>query len=178
MAHNPTTKVDKNFLSGVFNAVDADGSGSISAKELQKALSNGQWTPFNPDTVRLMIGMFDSKGKQTIDYEEFSSLWQYVSEWQHCFRSYDKDNNGTIDRNELKDALTSFGYRLSDKFYALLIKKFDRTGRGTVAFDDFIQACVTLQTLTNAFRQFDTNQNGWIDLNYEQFLTLVFSLKH
>jgi Ca2+-binding EF-hand superfamily protein len=37
------------------------------------------------------------------------------------------------------------GYRLSDRFYDLIIKKFDRQGKGTVAFDDFIQACVSIQ---------------------------------
>lgn len=42
-------------------------------------------------------------------------------------------------------ALTSFGYRLSDRFYDLLVRKFDRSGRGTVAFDDFIQCCVVIQ---------------------------------
>ena len=42
-------------------------------------------------------------------------------------------------------ALTNFGYRLSDQFYGLLIRKFDRTGRGNIAFDDFIQCCVVMQ---------------------------------
>ena len=37
------------------------------------------------------------------------------------------------------------GYRLSDAFYNLLVRKFDRQGRQTVAFDDFIQCCVVLQ---------------------------------
>lgn len=37
------------------------------------------------------------------------------------------------------------GYRLSDRFYDLVIRKFDRQGTGTVAFDDFIQACVSIQ---------------------------------
>ena len=37
------------------------------------------------------------------------------------------------------------GYRLSDNFYQLVIKKFDRSGRGLIGFDDFIQACVTIQ---------------------------------
>lgn len=73
--------------------------------------------------------------------------------------------------------LIVLGYRLSDRFYDLLIKKFDRTGRGTVAFDDFIQACVSIHTLTNAFRQFDHAQNGQITIGYEEFLHLVFSLK-
>lgn len=36
--------------------VDRDRSGYISADELQAALSNGTWSPFNPETVRLMIG--------------------------------------------------------------------------------------------------------------------------
>ncbi len=36
--------------------VDKDRSGFITAAELQTALSNGTWTPFNPETVRLMIG--------------------------------------------------------------------------------------------------------------------------
>lgn len=38
-------------------SVDKDRSGYISADELQQALSNGTWDPFNPETVRLMIGM-------------------------------------------------------------------------------------------------------------------------
>ena len=75
------------------------------------------------------------------------------------------------------DFYSSLGYRLSDRFYDLLIRKFDRTGRGTVAFDDFIQSCVSIQTLTNAFRQFDRLQNGEITIGYEDFLSLVFSLK-
>lgn len=31
-------------------------SGQISVDELQRALSNGTWNPFNPETCRLMIG--------------------------------------------------------------------------------------------------------------------------
>ena len=119
------------------------------------------------------------------------------SKYKFIFRRFDLDGSGTIDQHELKTALRSFGksehsahqivnifrlrffsgYRLSDRFYELLIRKFDRTGRGTVAFDDFIQACVSIQTLTNAFRQYDRQQNGQITINYEDFLTLVFSLK-
>ena len=46
-------------------------------------------------------------------------------------------------------AMTSFGYRLSDRFYDMLIRKFDRGGQGTVAFDDFIQCCVVIQVSTS-----------------------------
>lgn len=49
--------------------VDRDRSGHISADELQAALSNGTWTPFNKETVRLMIGMFDKQNTGTVSFQ-------------------------------------------------------------------------------------------------------------
>ncbi|CAB0033936.1 unnamed protein product [Trichogramma brassicae] len=167
----------RDFLWDVFRRVDKDNSGQISSDELQSALSNGTWTPFNPETVRLMIGMFDKKGSGTVNFEEFGALWKYVTDWQNCFRSFDRDNSGNIDKNELKTALTNFGYRLSEPIIDTLMRKYDRAGRGTIYFDDFIQLCVVLHTLTSAFRQFDTDMDGVITIHYEQFLGMVFNLK-
>jgi len=92
-----------------------------------------------------MIGMFDRDRNGTISFQEFGALWKYVQDWQTTFKSYDRDSSGAIDKGELKAALTSFGYRLSDRFYDLLVRKFDRSGRGVIAFDDFIQCCVVIQ---------------------------------
>ena len=92
-----------------YERVDKDRSGSINANELQQALSNGTWTPFNPETVRMMIGMFDRDNSSTITFDEFAALWKYVIDWQNCFRSFDRDNSGSIDKMELKQALTAFG---------------------------------------------------------------------
>lgn len=124
--------------------VDKDRSGFISADELQMALSNGTWTPFNPETVRLMIGMFDKHNRGTVSFDDFGALWKYVTDWQACFRSFDRDGSGNINVTELKDALSSFGYRLSEQVVSVMLKRFDRFGRGTILFDDFIQCCVVL----------------------------------
>ena len=53
--------------------------------------------------------MFDRKQSGAIDFQEFQALWKYVTDWQNCFRSFDRDNSGSIDRAELKTALTTFG---------------------------------------------------------------------
>jgi len=169
--------VDQQFLWNVFSQVDKDRSGQITAQELGQALSNGSWTPFNPETVRLMIIMFDRDQTGTIGFNEFSGLWKYVTDWQQCFRSFDRDQSGHIDFNELKQALTTFGYRLSDATVGMFLRKYDKQGKGVILFDDFIQLSVQLQSLTDAFRRFDTNQNGWINIHYEQFLSLVVGLK-
>ncbi|CAG8614282.1 17736_t:CDS:2 [Gigaspora rosea] len=142
-----------------FQAVDTDKSGVLTADELQKALING--IPFNIETVRLMMNMFDT-------------------DWKKCFAAFDTDNSGTVNFSELKTAMKTFGYNLSDNFISLLIKKYDKyagtknkTGKGDVTFDNFVQSCVTVKTLTDSFRRYDTDNDGWIMINYEQFLELV-----
>lgn len=46
--------------------------------------------------------MFDQDNSGAIEFNEFFALWQFVTDWQRTFRSYDQDNSGTIDRQELK----------------------------------------------------------------------------
>uniref|UniRef100_A0A673B7Y9 EF-hand domain-containing protein n=1 Tax=Sphaeramia orbicularis TaxID=375764 RepID=A0A673B7Y9_9TELE len=152
---------DQGFLWNIFQRVDKDRSGVISDSELQQALSNA---------------MFDRENKGGVNFNEFAGVWKYITDWQNIFRTYDRDNSGFIDKNELKQALTGFGYRLSDQFYGTLIEKFDRQRKGQVAFDDFIQCCIVLQRLTDVFRQYDTDQDGWIQVSYEQYLSMVFNI--
>jgi len=156
-----------------FKAVDTDGSGSLTTEELQKALINGDWSPFNIETVRLMMNMFDTDNTGTINFPEFAGLWRYIEDWKKCFQRFDTDGSGTINFTELKTALKTFGYNLSDQFISLLIKKYDKRGKGDVTFDNFVQSCVTIKTLTDSFRRFDTDNDGWIMISYEQFLELV-----
>lgn len=40
-------------------------------------------------------------------------------------------------------------------------------GNGDITFDNFVQACVTLSTLTKAFRSRDYETRGSIIVNYE-----------
>ncbi|XP_039698816.1 programmed cell death protein 6 isoform X3 [Pteropus medius] len=93
----------------------------------------------------------------------------------NVFQRVDKDRSGVISDSELQQALSN-GYRLSDQFHDILIRKFDRQGRGQIAFDDFIQGCIVLQRLTDIFRRYDTDQDGWIQVSYEQYLSMVFSI--
>ncbi|CAL1531560.1 unnamed protein product [Lymnaea stagnalis] len=157
-----------------FQSVDVDNSGKITATELQQALMNGNWSPFNPETCRLMIGMFDKDRSGTIDIHEFAALWKYIQDWKSCFDRFDADRSGNIDANELSNAFQTFGYRLSPQFSQVVVRVFDRNRGGyTINFDDFIQACVMLKSLTDKFREKDTNQTGQINIGYEEFLVMA-----
>ncbi|KIJ66094.1 hypothetical protein HYDPIDRAFT_130278 [Hydnomerulius pinastri MD-312] len=168
-----------------FSAVDTDRSGAITATELERALINGDWTPFDLDTVKLLMSLFDVDRSGTIGFNEFSGLWKYIKDWQNIFRHFDRDRSGSIDSGELRDALLQFGYNLSPQLLTLVQKKYDvkastTTYRGGpppgITFDRFVRACVVIKQLSEAFRRLDTDQDGWIQIDYDQFMHTVLSL--
>jgi Ca2+-binding EF-hand superfamily protein len=156
-----------------FQSVDADKSGRISMTELQQALTNANWTHFNPETCRLLIGLFDRDQSGQIDVNEFGALWQYITQWRGIFEQFDKDRSGFIDANELNTALTQMGFRVSPKFAQLVIYRYDPLARQRLTLDNFIQACVLVRTVTDTFRVKDTQMKGTIEISYEELLTMV-----
>ncbi|KAI8506566.1 Pho85/PhoA-like cyclin-dependent kinase pef1, partial [Branchiostoma belcheri] len=185
-------------LWGWFQTVDQDRSGSINATELRQALVNGNWSHFNPETCRLLIGMFDQNKDGTINIQEFAALWKYINDWKGCFDRFDTDRSGNIDAQELNNAFRTFGYSLvyserapgsqkvgpsgADRssqgsrnvgidvasFCGMIVTKFDRSSNRTINFDDFIQVCVMLKALTDKFQQKDVHRRGVIRINYEE----------
>ncbi|KAJ3077436.1 hypothetical protein HK102_005242, partial [Quaeritorhiza haematococci] len=150
-----------------FNDVDTDGNGHITGEELRQALINGDWTPFDLDTVQMMLNMFDRDMTGTIGFNEFQGLWKYICDWQKCFLQFDRDRSGSISRTELKQALTAFGYNVSEPVADMLVTKFAKRGAKEITFDKFIQICVTVRSLTDAFRRLDTDSDGWVNMNYD-----------
>lgn len=65
--------------------------------------------------------MFDRENKGGVNFNEFAGVWKYITDWQNIFRTYDRDNSGFIDKNELKQALTGFGEQQSMLVYLNLI---------------------------------------------------------
>jgi len=169
-----------------FSSVDADRSGAISATELQQALVNGDWSPFDLDTVKLLMAIFDTDRNGTIGFNEFSGLWRYVKDWQGVFRHFDADKSGSIDGQELANALKQFGYNLSPQLLHLLQAKYgaapkEAPGHGRhgaapgVSFDRFVRCCVVVKTLTESFQRLDTDRDGWVQINYDQFMQTVLA---
>jgi len=176
-----------------FSAVDSDRSGHISAPELQQALVNGDWTPFDLDTIKLLMTIFDTDRSGTIGFNEFTGLWRYIKDWQNVFRHFDADRSGSIDGQELANALKQFGYNLSPALLTLVEKKYDIKAGASAAvpaparpaygqpppgitFDRFVGACVVVKQVTEAFQKLDTDRDGWVQINYDTFMQTVLHL--
>jgi len=151
---------------------------------------NGDWTPFDLDTVKLLMSIFDSDRSGTIGFNEFAGLWKYVKDWQNVFKHFDADKSGSIDGQELNNALKQFGYNLNPQLLHLLEAKYDIKGvapavqqpghhgrqvQPGVSFDRFVRCCVVVKQLTESFQKVDTDRDGWIQIGYEQFMHIVLS---
>ncbi|RKO90257.1 hypothetical protein BDK51DRAFT_2427, partial [Blyttiomyces helicus] len=162
-----------------FIAVDADDSGSISPVELEQALINGDWSPFSPRTIMLLMSLFDPSKSGKIGFTEFTSLWRYVEQWKGIFKSFDADRSGTIDMKELMHALKAFGLNVNQKTAGLCVGKFTHgecvcAKDGTsITFDGFIASCVTVKKLSDAFIALDTDRDGWVNMSYDLFVDTV-----
>jgi peflin len=150
--------------------------------ELQSALVNGNFTKFDLDTVKMLMNIFDTDRSGTIGFNEFQGLWRYIKDWQNVFRHFDRDQSGSIEGHELSSALASFGYKFSPPILHLIEQKYASgpaaSGYGPppgITFDRFVRACVVVKTLTEAFQTVDTDRDGWIQINYEQFLKIVLT---
>ncbi|KAF2118597.1 hypothetical protein BDV96DRAFT_570238 [Lophiotrema nucula] len=172
----PRDANDREALWRLFGAVDKDASGALTEAELRTALVNGDWSPFDPHTVRMMIRMFDTDRSGSINFDEFCGLWGFLIAWRGLFDRFDKDHSGTISFQEFNEALVAFGYRLSTQFVTLLYRTYDRRGENAISFDLFVQACISLKRMTDVFKKYDEDRDGYITLSFEEFLTGAQSL--
>ncbi|XP_051892019.1 peflin [Pristis pectinata] len=159
-----------------FQSVDADRSGYITLKELKQALVNSNWSTFNDDTCYMLLNMFDRSKIGKIDLYGFSALWRFLQQWRTMFQQFDRDRSGTINPQELQQALSQMGYNLSPQFIQFLTSRYaQKPARSTIQLDSFIQICTQLQSTTDAFKEKDTNHSGNVRISYEDFLTLAVS---
>lgn len=134
---------------------------------------NGDWTSFDSQTVRMMIRMFDSDRNGTIGFDEFCGLWSFLASWRTLFDRFDVDRSGNISLSEFSDALVAFRYRLSPQFVELLFRTYDKRQEGVMSFDLFVQSCISLKRMTDVFKKYDDDRDGYITLSFEDFLSEI-----
>lgn len=122
------------------------------------------------------------------------------------FKHFDQDQSGSIEGGELSQALQQFGYNLSPKLLSLVQRKYGKPAMFPrhrhslsarpigpdpssataaksqyaappgITFDRFVRACVVIKQLSESFRKLDTDNDGWVQINYDQFMETVLQL--
>lgn len=173
----------------MFDKVDTDRLGFITAKELSAALLNFDRSPFSPTTIRLMIKLFStSPGGETsgtqLTFDQFVLLWKYLLAYKKLFIQADQNRLGDISFGEFQKILEQIGYKLSTDLVLHLFARFSSknggdpylVGVGKLKFDGFIELLVYLRKLTNVFKRYDKDFKGVATINFSDFLFEVSNL--
>eukprot|EP01025_Chloroclados_australasicus_P027070 TRINITY_DN2687_c0_g1_i3.p1 TRINITY_DN2687_c0_g1~~TRINITY_DN2687_c0_g1_i3.p1 ORF type:complete len:486 (-),score=84.59 TRINITY_DN2687_c0_g1_i3:272-1729(-) len=124
----------------LFKTIDADGSGTITVKELQDAIK--QWGHKIPvDEITKIMAAADVDGDGFIDYNEFvaATINQNQLEKEdliyRAFKEFDTDGSNTITVDELEKALEKFGIQDDTKD---LLAAADKNGDGQIDYQEFV----------------------------------------
>ncbi|KAJ9502404.1 hypothetical protein LTR99_001252 [Exophiala xenobiotica] len=176
---------DSADLFPLFRAANQSGTGLMTTTELGSALVNADFTPFDGSTISSLMRMFTTSPPNqpqgpTITFTEFESLWRFLAAWRTLFERFDEDGSGRISLGEFSKAMTAFGYRLSQPFVTVLYHTFnDRSpvlNQG-MSFDLFVQACISLKRMTDVFKKYDDDRDGYVTMSFEEFLTEILRLR-
>ncbi|KAI3405285.2 hypothetical protein KGF56_001916 [Candida oxycetoniae] len=175
-------------LRSVFEKVDVNKSGRISGKELSYALLNFDHTRFRDSTIKLMLNLFTNKhdptasassstssynSNKSLNFEQFVSLWKYLSAYKKLFVQADANKSGDISFGEFQKILEQIGYKLDIDLVLHLFSKYSIHEEGEVGrlkFDSFVELLVYLRKLTDIFKKYDKNLSGTATIEFSDFL--------
>jgi len=132
-------------LREVFNTLDSNGDGMLTVEEMRDGLSQAGLTEI-PADLQQAIENIDLDGNDRIDYSEFLSAAlekkHYMQEdacWK-AFNFFDRDGDGTISLEELRQALNSgrLEHEVSEEIVEQALREVDQNGDGLIDFQEFM----------------------------------------
>lgn len=128
-------------LKEMFNKIDTNNDGIVSVEELKAGLKlNSQLAE---SEVQMLIEAIDTNGKGTLDYGEFIAIslhLQRMANDEHlhkAFSYFDKDGNGYIEPDELRDALMEDGADDCTNVANDIFQEVDTDKDGRISFEEF-----------------------------------------
>lgn len=133
-------KKDIEKLRNMFESVDTDGDGELTVEELSQVLVNGMgyYKKKAMQQAAIIMEKCDTNGDGKLSFEEFSHVhasMQLSSDEMlihTCFSVMDENNDGTIEIQELQDAL-----KLDREEAEVVFKEADLNGDGVISFEEF-----------------------------------------
>ncbi|TDG99655.1 hypothetical protein EPR50_G00196020 [Perca flavescens] len=127
---------------------------------------------FTKEACRSMISLMDTDGSGKLGLTEFHVLWEKIKRYLTIFRQFDVDKSGTMSSYEMRMALDSAGFKLTNHLFQLIILRYTEADL-TLDFDNFVTCLVRLETMFKTFKTMDTDNDGVMCLNFNQWITLT-----
>ncbi|ONM22845.1 LRR receptor-like serine/threonine-protein kinase GSO1 [Zea mays] len=93
-----------------------------------------------------------------------------VDQYNQMFRTMDKDNDGNLSLEDLKEGFRINGHPVPEEEIKMLLQAGDIHGSGTLDCEEFVTVLLHIKKLSNdeylpkAFKFFDKDKNGFIEM--------------
>ncbi|KAI0207977.1 Calpain small subunit 1 [Lamellibrachia satsuma] len=137
-------------------------------------VSEFKFEGFAEDTCRGMVAMMDVDQSGKLGYDEFRILWSGVKLWKTVFKKFDKDQSGTFNSYELRQALRATGFTVSNATFNTLVMRYSHKD-GTMYFDDYLRCVIRMKTMFAIFADMKM-PSGKAEFSLDQFIqTTMYS---
>jgi len=161
-------------LQAWFSATDTDRSGSITANELASMPVMNK--PIGFVTAQALIKVFDKDYSGKIDFNEYVALNQFTNKMQAAFYQSDRDRSGSLDFQEIFNALVQAGFQLQFPTIQAICSKYDPSRTGRISADSFVQICAQLASIRSIFEWNDQQRSGRVTFSLDQLSHIVIHL--
>lgn len=137
-----------NGLRKAFDSFDTEGKGSITVDTISTILRM-MGLKVTEKGLQEVVDEVDEDGSGELEFEEFCILASKFlieedeeslkEELREAFRIYDKEGNGYITTDTLKEILRELDNRLTEDDLEGIIDEVDEDGSGTLDFDEFME---------------------------------------
>ncbi|XP_062867243.1 calpain-1 catalytic subunit [Trichomycterus rosablanca] len=127
---------------------------------------------FDKEACRSMINLLDTTGKGKLGLMDFHGLWEKIKHYLTVFRDFDLDKSGTMSSYEMRLALESAGFKLTNHLFQLIILRYSKPDMN-VDFDSFVTCLIRLESMFKTFKTLDTDSDGVVSLSFPQWISLT-----
>ena len=127
-----------------FSKMDKNGDGQLTLDELREGLTEIPEIQLSEGDITQAMSVIDSNQNGLIDYTEFIAAclqsYNYLKEnhLRSAFAYFDKDDSGTISKDELRLCLQSDDFTLSEEQIDQLLSGVDANNDGQIDYQEFI----------------------------------------
>lgn len=138
------TKQEKEKIDAIFRAMDTNCDGKLSKSEIQSGYKEHFGRDLGEEEVDAIFARVDTDYSGAIDYSEFVAATtnekSFISQnrLKSAFKAFDKDGNGQISAEEIKQIL-GFGHPggLDEETVDKIIQQVDENGDGEISYEEF-----------------------------------------
>ncbi|KAN0079076.1 Mitochondrial carrier domain containing protein [Elaphomyces granulatus] len=126
-------------IARLWETLDSHKEGQIDLTGLRKGLKKLDHPLKNADSMlRSVLNVVDTSGDGRIQYDEFSAFVKHADkELWRLFQSIDRNNNGEIDKGELRDAFAKAGVTISNAKLDQFFEEVDANRDGVISYDEW-----------------------------------------